>query len=419
MSRDPIGVGNRPASTRAGLVISLLQLVACAADGDGSGDRGVRPPVGSTSGQGGSSGSGGATPSGSFGNPIQPSLAGASGNGAAAGSGGRAGSGAECGAVTQMAQNMLQPADIIIGIDTSGSMAEEIAEVQQNMNRVLAADHRQRHRRARDPARDPAGHRDAGRLRWMALASRRRSARVMCPADSNPPSYVHLNQMVASWDVLDVYINAYPSYKAHLRENSLKTFVTITDDNADSETSPFAIIGGTGHVHHSADDFIAAVATPRAELADVVELALLGHLQLHAVPLGAVRAVGAVHADLVQRTEVSRATCACKTSRRCSTSWPRASRLRSRWRATGRSRRRRRASPSTGKTNVQLTLDGAVEQLPKVPDVSTCGAIEGWHYDDEAAPSKVVACPSTCARIQAAAEAQVDLLFGCQTVTVE
>ena len=71
------------------------------------------------------------------------------------------------------------------------------------------------------------------------------------------------------------------------------------------------------------------------------------------------------------------------------------------------------------KTNVQLTLDGAVEQSLKVADVSACGIVEGWHYDDEAAPIEVVACPATCTRIQAAARAQVLLLFGCRTTTVE
>jgi hypothetical protein len=82
------------------------------------------------------------------------------------------------------------------------------------------------------------------------------------------------------------------------------------------------------------------------------------------------------------------------------------------------------ASPQSGvfdrnKTNVALTLDGTGEQLLKVPDVSTCGEREGWHYDDETAPARVVACPATCTRIQSASAAQVDLLFGCQTVTVE
>jgi hypothetical protein len=66
------------------------------------------------------------------------------------------------------------------------------------------------------------------------------------------------------------------------------------------------------------------------------------------------------------------------------------------------------------KTNVRLTLDGNQEELFK-SRTADCGTHEAWHYDDESAPKRVVACPATCARIQAAASAEVHLLFGCAT----
>jgi hypothetical protein len=71
-----------------------------------------------------------------------------------------------------------------------------------------------------------------------------------------------------------------------------------------------------------------------------------------------------------------------------------------------------------GKTNVQLTLDSKLEQLGKAQTATDCGTRDGWYYDDEAAPKQVVACPSTCARIQAARDANVDVLFGCDTMTI-
>ena len=52
------------------------------------------------------------------------------------------------------------------------------------------------------------------------------------------------------------------------------------------------------------------------------------------------------------------------------------------------------------------------------PDAAGCADKEGWYYDDENAPDKVVACPATCTRIQAAQNAQVDLLFGCETIII-
>ena len=67
------------------------------------------------------------------------------------------------------------------------------------------------------------------------------------------------------------------------------------------------------------------------------------------------------------------------------------------------------------KTNVQVTLDGALTPLGKAATVDECGDRDGWHYDDEAAPTRVVACPASCTRIQAANAASVDILFGCAT----
>lgn len=191
-----------------------------------------------------------------------------------------------------MAENMLQPADIdiVFGIDTSGSMSEEVAEVQQNPNRFS--------RQIIDSGID---------VRVLVLSTLQGAALLggvtvdgpcivpplgsgQCPNDSNPPSYVHVDTMVASWDVLDVYVNAYPMYREHLRENSLKTFVTISDDNADSSTSPF------GPLTAARDPFRGGLRRrgrqPRAPLTDRVELALLGHLQLQLVPLRAVRRRG-------------------------------------------------------------------------------------------------------------------------------
>lgn len=72
-----------------------------------------------------------------------------------------------------------------------------------------------------------------------------------------------------------------------------------------------------------------------------------------------------------------------------------------------------------GRTNVAVTLDGGREELGKAADAQACADRDGWHYDDEAAPQRVVACPSTCTRIQAASSADVDILFGCATQLVE
>lgn len=50
-----------------------------------------------------------------------------------------------------------------------------------------------------------------------------------------------------------------------------------------------------------------------------------------------------------------------------------------------------------------------------VPSGADCADNEGWHYNDAANPTRVVACPNTCARTQGAGSASIDLLFGCAT----
>jgi hypothetical protein len=68
--------------------------------------------------------------------------------------------------------------------------------------------------------------------------------------------------------------------------------------------------------------------------------------------------------------------------------------------------------------NVSITTPGLAEagNLPHVDAAADCGTSGGWFYDDAAAPSTILACPSTCGTLQAAPDARVDLLFGCATV---
>jgi hypothetical protein len=42
----------------------------------------------------------------------------------------------------------------------------------------------------------------------------------------------------------------------------------------------------------------------------------------------------------------------------------------------------------------------------------------GWYYDNPDAPTRLTFCPSTCAALQAAAGAKVDILIGCSTIPV-
>ena len=58
------------------------------------------------------------------------------------------------------------------------------------------------------------------------------------------------------------------------------------------------------------------------------------------------------------------------------------------------------------------------DTLPNVLTKAACGTKTAWYYDDNASPTKIVLCPSACAKVQADTEALVDVLFGCKTVAM-
>jgi hypothetical protein len=68
------------------------------------------------------------------------------------------------------------------------------------------------------------------------------------------------------------------------------------------------------------------------------------------------------------------------------------------------------------RVNVQLSAPTLSSAIPfgQVPSASACAA-RGWHYDDPNAPTRLIACPETCAVLRATPQARVDVLLGCAT----
>jgi hypothetical protein len=65
------------------------------------------------------------------------------------------------------------------------------------------------------------------------------------------------------------------------------------------------------------------------------------------------------------------------------------------------------------KVRVTHTSGGSTTELKYD---AMCAVPNAWHYDDEAAPSRIVLCESTCAAVQADPAAVVDVTFTCNTV---
>jgi len=48
------------------------------------------------------------------------------------------------------------------------------------------------------------------------------------------------------------------------------------------------------------------------------------------------------------------------------------------------------------------------------PTLGPCPTVvDGWHYDNQANPTKVLMCPQTCQKVQATVNASVSVIFGC------
>jgi len=324
--------------------------------------------------------------------------------------------GGECGAVVEKAEMVLTPVDIIFGIDTSMSMIEEVLMMQENLNafsqQIIDANI------------------DAHVIVLSALQTGAPVIRTIdgpciapplgsgsCPDDSLPPTYVHIDALVTSFDVLDVYINQYPQYKPHLRENSLKTFVTISDDNATNETHPMGSMNPDEKpVHHNADLFIDAVAQLEPGSPMWSNWRYSGIYSFTMCPASLMGAVGEIHAELVQRTQGVAGDLCLQDFQpvfdELAKELVSGSKLACDW-----------AIPAPPEdelmdiemTSVQFTLNGIQESpLPRILDGANCADHDAWYYDRPENPTRIFACPVTCERVQAADRAEVGILFGCE-----
>jgi hypothetical protein len=201
-------------------------------------------------------------------------------------------------------------------------------------------------------------------------------------------------------NALEKFAETYDQWKPHLRQNATKTFVVVTDDNSSQPAQFFY-------------DCL-------AQAPDMFQTYRFSGIFCFTLCPEASR-VGTVYQELVTQTggiagdlclqdfqplfdELAKGVIAT-------------SKLDCEWEIP---------PPPAGetfakdKTNVQYTnQNGDVRLFGYVPTRADCGDRDGWHYDDESNPTKVVVCPTTCTELQRQANAQIDILFGCATVILE
>jgi len=349
-------------------------------------------------------------------------------NGLGNGSGSTVTLGDGCAAVSQGTNNTLQPADIVWAIDNSCSMGEEILAVRDNMNAfsqqisdsgidarfVLISD-------TFDPdvmtgASGAGGGGGGGYSYGVCIDPPLGSG--SCPDDTNLDGYLHVPQVVGSWDSLDMIITTHGQWGAQMRPNATKSFVVVTDDNAVGGFEDLGgLIPGLGTMA-GGNTSAAAFSTNLVALdPSFADFAFHGIYSFTQCPAAA--AVGQVYADLVQQTGGIAGDLCLQQFQPVFDQIAQGvignSRIDCEWAIP---------APPQGETlalnsvNVQYTApSGTTENIFHVQDQGACAGGDGWFYDVAGDnPSKVLVCPSTCQRIQGEGGGAVDVLFGCGTV---
>jgi hypothetical protein len=334
----------------------------------------------------------------------------------------------ECGMFSQSAVNTRQPADVIWAVDNGGNMQSDIDFVRDNLkgfaDRIASSGVDVRTILITDsldpdvvsmatPLGGPAGD-------WRSICIGAPMGSGNCPADTNLPTFLHIDKEVGRGHSfvptpekhpLNMFIQEYPGYRDVLRAQATKTFVVISDVNADTLPNDSAAaftqnVEALDPVMFAQWKLSAVVAyMPPCPGVDVT--GLLFPSQRGQTYLDLAMQTGGVTGDLCLQDfqgvfdDIANGVIG-------------ASQLDCEW-----------AIPSApmgqifdpNKVNVLLTAGTTDQSIGRVSDVAQCSTVaHGWYYDNATAPTKLLSCPQTCDAIRSAPNAKLDVLFGCATI---
>lgn len=118
--------------------------------------------------------------------------------------------------------------DLIIAVDTSGSMDEEVAGVQQNLSIFV------------DRVEQLIADVHVVLIADSSICIPAPLGSGQCGgADENLPAYRHVLQGVASSDALSVILNTYPQWVGSTRPNAQSLFLVVSDDDSNLSAQEF------------------------------------------------------------------------------------------------------------------------------------------------------------------------------------
>lgn len=295
--------------------------------------------------------------------------------------------------------------DIIVVIDTSGSMGEETAQVQANINTFAqkigqsGLDYTVTMIAERPPFGIPLP---------VGICVPPPLAGANC-AD-NPPRFHHIGDDVDSWNSLLKILEHYPTYEKWLRPSAYKVFIEVTDDNSllmswsdfDAQLlakSPaqFGTASARRYIFNSICGYKNGTPALSPDKCGSAENTGDQYQHLSQLTGGAIAPVCetdySVVFDNIAKGLITRLG--------CEFAFPT---------ATGG----QQADPAAIVVNYTPS-GGAPKALTQVTDAAKCGTVaDAWYYDNNAKPSRIIFCESTCATAGADTGGKLDIAVGCK-----
>jgi hypothetical protein len=300
--------------------------------------------------------------------------------------------------------------DFIVVIDTSGSMDEETAQVKTNINAFAAKigqsglDYQviliaEKPEKPPFPVPFP--------LPGLCIPPPLGGANCT----DNPPLYHQVDEAVASTDSLSKILSTYDAHwKQWARPNATKVFIEITDDNSEMlhtafdqqllAKTPAGMFGTAASRKYIFDSIcgwqdgtpILGGSTCSTAVNDGAEYQHLAQISGGLVDSVCKQSYAGVFDNLAT---------GLVTKLGCEFAMPKA--------AGG-------TPVDPTKVSVDYTAGTApAKRLTQVTDASKCAAVtDGWYYDNNAAPTKLVFCPTLCTTAGTNTSGKVEILLGCK-----
>jgi len=289
------------------------------------------------------------------------------------------------------------PSDIIWVVDQSGSMDQETAHVQAQINNFVAL---------------IGGSNIDYRVVMLATPTGSNAICVPSPLGGascgNNTQFRLVDQRIGSTDGPSRAIGRYSSYSDFLRPEAVKHFVFVTDDNSAMSAASFT-----------------------SALAGLLPTGMFDNYKVHGIyafgnglstgcsgAFGTGAKTGTVYTTLIAQTQGAAGVI-------CNDDWTQVFTDITEAVVSGAQVACELAIPAPpsgqtldpAKVNVRYQMGGVApgQILPQVPTAADCGVAGGWYYDDNAAPTRILLCPSTCTTVQSDPAANVKVEFGCST----